>query len=233
MQSGLSHRASVSRWAAVQTQPRREELALQHLARQKFKTFCPRRRQERKIGRQGFSAERIISRLRLCLARSRAAPALDQRHDWSATGGLFRQGRSISSAGHCSLPATKNALRSCSTFSREKRAYRSVKGCSLRPDPLAVRGTAAATENQCVPKRFSRSEVAMAASMDVKFGAPELSLQNPLRLPDHAVMAQKIGNRSDLPRAALCWEVFLQAAAEHSGTMPIGRCHISERFGRC
>jgi transcriptional antiterminator RfaH len=38
------------RWFAVQTQPRKERLALQHLGNQQFEAFCPMRRVSRRIG---------------------------------------------------------------------------------------------------------------------------------------------------------------------------------------
>jgi len=38
------------RWFAVQTQPRKERLALHHLGNQQFETFCPLRRISRRIG---------------------------------------------------------------------------------------------------------------------------------------------------------------------------------------
>lgn len=43
------------RWYAVQAQPRREELALLHLRRQDFGSFCPMRRKPRKVARRVVS----------------------------------------------------------------------------------------------------------------------------------------------------------------------------------
>lgn len=40
-----------SRWFAVQTRSQCEDMALRHLTNQKFRTFCPRMRTRRKIGR--------------------------------------------------------------------------------------------------------------------------------------------------------------------------------------
>ncbi|TCJ39564.1 transcription termination/antitermination protein NusG [Parafrankia sp. BMG5.11] len=40
-----------SRWFAVQTRAQCEDIALRHLANQRFVTFCPRARVRRKIGR--------------------------------------------------------------------------------------------------------------------------------------------------------------------------------------
>jgi transcriptional antiterminator RfaH len=48
--------ASGKRWFAVQTQPRRERLALHHLGNQHFETFCPLRRAVRRIGPRGVAA---------------------------------------------------------------------------------------------------------------------------------------------------------------------------------
>lgn len=39
------------RWYVVQTQPRREELAVRHLRNQQFDVFCPLRRQAKRVGR--------------------------------------------------------------------------------------------------------------------------------------------------------------------------------------
>ena len=39
-----------ARWFAVQTQPRKERLALHHLRNQSFETFCPLRRTSRRVG---------------------------------------------------------------------------------------------------------------------------------------------------------------------------------------
>lgn len=44
------------RWYAVQSQPRREELALVHLRRQGFQGFCPMRNKPRKVARRVVSA---------------------------------------------------------------------------------------------------------------------------------------------------------------------------------
>ena len=44
------------RWYAAQTQPRKERLALQHLANQHFETFCPLGRRARRIGKRSVSA---------------------------------------------------------------------------------------------------------------------------------------------------------------------------------
>lgn len=44
-------RGSGARWYAVQTQPRREALALQHLKNQQFDAFCPLRRGLEQVGR--------------------------------------------------------------------------------------------------------------------------------------------------------------------------------------
>lgn len=44
------------RWYAVQAQPRREELALLHLRRQDFQSFCPMRRKPRKVAGRVVSA---------------------------------------------------------------------------------------------------------------------------------------------------------------------------------
>lgn len=44
------------RWYVVQAQPRREKLALEHLTRQHFISFCPVQRRVRKIGRHIVTA---------------------------------------------------------------------------------------------------------------------------------------------------------------------------------
>lgn len=44
------------RWFAVQTQPGKERLALQHLGNQNFETFCPLRRTSRRIGTRRVTA---------------------------------------------------------------------------------------------------------------------------------------------------------------------------------
>jgi transcriptional antiterminator RfaH len=44
------------RWFAVQTQPRKERLALHHLGNQQFETFCPLRRASRRIGASRVTA---------------------------------------------------------------------------------------------------------------------------------------------------------------------------------
>jgi len=44
------------RWFAVQTQPRKERLALHHLGNQAFETFCPLRRASRRIGTSRVTA---------------------------------------------------------------------------------------------------------------------------------------------------------------------------------
>lgn len=44
------------RWYAVQAQPGRESLALLHLARQNFASFCPMRSKTRRIGRRRVTA---------------------------------------------------------------------------------------------------------------------------------------------------------------------------------
>lgn len=43
------------RWYAVQTRPRKERLALQHLSNQDFTTYCPWRRRLRKVGRHNVA----------------------------------------------------------------------------------------------------------------------------------------------------------------------------------
>jgi transcriptional antiterminator RfaH len=45
------------RWYAVQSQPRREQLALAHLGRQGFRSFCPTRSKIRRIGRRSTSVQ--------------------------------------------------------------------------------------------------------------------------------------------------------------------------------
>lgn len=44
------------RWFAVQTQPRKERLALQHLRNQDFETFCPVKRTSRRVGARRVTA---------------------------------------------------------------------------------------------------------------------------------------------------------------------------------
>lgn len=46
----------MKRWFAVQTQPRKERLALYHLGNQDFETFCPLRRAVRRIGKRQVTA---------------------------------------------------------------------------------------------------------------------------------------------------------------------------------
>lgn len=49
---GSLTRSGSPRWFAVQAQPRREKLALFHLARQDFTGFCPMRSTTRRVGRR-------------------------------------------------------------------------------------------------------------------------------------------------------------------------------------
>src|SRR5690606_2875884 len=51
----LAERADGERWFAVQTKPRKERLALQHLENQGFETYCPLYRAIRRIGRRSMS----------------------------------------------------------------------------------------------------------------------------------------------------------------------------------
>ena len=43
---------AMTRWYAVQTRPRKERLAEQHLRNQNFTTFCPQQRRARKVGKR-------------------------------------------------------------------------------------------------------------------------------------------------------------------------------------
>ena len=51
----LAERPDGGRWFAVQTKPRKERLALQHLENQGFRTYCPLYRAIRRIGRRSMS----------------------------------------------------------------------------------------------------------------------------------------------------------------------------------
>ncbi len=86
----LAERSDGGRWFAVQTKPRREKLALQHLGNQGFETYCPLYRTIRRIGRRSTS---VLEPMFASYVFVHLGPA---RQEWRAINGTIGVNRIVS-----------------------------------------------------------------------------------------------------------------------------------------